>query len=168
MFSINTEDVWLITLFRLCISVCILRKSVSTAYVSNLSIELHWVSQCWNNMKSAALTSCCCHPWLSFALSHQSRREAEGRAKRQPKSSSWCMRFWAFINYLEQILPYIFLSLFHCLPLPSLEHNCFLRTQAIQRLVCLLLFFSQKSFTSFKISLRSYHDNYSRLQTKQK
>lgn len=127
MFSINTEDVWLITLFRLCISVCTLRKCVSTTHVSNMSIQLHWVSQCWNNMESAALT-CCWHPWLSFALRHQTRREAEGRGKRQPKSSPWCMCSWAFIDFLEQILPSISLSLLHCLPLPRLEHDYFLRT----------------------------------------
>lgn len=160
MFSINTEDVWLITLFSLCISVCILQKFVSTTYVSNLSIHCR-VSQCWNNMKSAALTSCCCHPWLPFALSHQTRREAEGKGKRQPKSSPWCMYSWAFISCLEQILPYISLSLHHCLPLPRLDHDCLLRTQVIQRLVFFglilqFLLFPQKSFTTFKIRLRSY------------
>lgn len=160
MFSINTEDVWLITLFRLCISVCRLRKSVSTTYVSNLSIQLRWVSWCWNTMESAALTSCCWHPWLSFALSHQTRGEAEGKGKRQPRSSPRCMCSSAFINCSEQILPSISLSLLHCFPLPTLEHECFSRTQVNQRLVFYglllqLLPFPQKSFTSFKTEVLS-------------
>lgn len=121
--------------------------------------------------ESAALTFCCWHPWLSFALRPQTRREAEGRGKRQTKSSPWCMCSWAIsgrINFLEQILPSISLSPLHCLPLARLEHDCFLRTQVNQRLVFFglllqFLLFLQKSFTSFKIRLRSFHDNYSRL-----
>lgn len=44
------------------------------------------LSQCWNNMKSAAFSlPCCWYPWLSFSLNHQTGRWAERRGQKQTK-----------------------------------------------------------------------------------
>lgn len=157
-----------------------MRFSLHTAEIClhNICQQPEQLSRCWNNMKSAALpSSCCWHPRLSFALSHQGGGQGEG--EEAAEGLAWCMRSWGFngcINCLEQVVPYLSLSLLHCLPLPTLEHDRttdFSEHKQTRKLVFfglfpLFLFFPQKIFTSSKLRLRSYHGNHSRLQLKQK
>lgn len=154
-----------------------------SAHCGNLSPQ--HMSATWATFSVLEQCEICCSPFvllltlMMVICPNSPDWEVErGKGEEAAKGLDWCMCFWGLrrrINFLEQALPSLPLSVLHCLPLPILQHD---RTPDFQELelTSKLVFsglapnklFPQKIFTLSKLRLRSYHDHHRKPQIKRK